>query len=798
MADPHTPFSNGTDPLNQREREILACMAEGLSNQEIAARLVLAGNTVRWYNSQIYSKLGVSNRDEAVQQARALGLLDPTPETLAREGKHNLPEPATDFVGRRREMRELQALIADQRLVTILAAGGMGKTRLSMEIARTQVGAFSDGVYFVPLAPLSAPNDIVTTIADTIGFVFHGQTPPTQQLVSFLKDRAMLLMLDNFEHLMEGAGLISDIIKYTSNIKIIVTSRERLNLQGENVYGLRGLVFPTWETPEDAMEYDAVKLFLQSAKHVRSDFELHPDDRGFLARICRLTAGMPLGIELAAGWVDVLSLEQIAGELQRGIDILETEMRDLPERHRSLRATFEQTWTRLTPDEQAAFARLSVFRGGFTLEAAEAVAGATIRHLRKLAQKSLVQSEANERYSIHELLRQFGEDKWAETEELRVIQGKHAAFFADFMAERDRDMRSKRQIEALKLIEPDFENVRSAWQVVVSHQTWDQLPKFLHSLWFYLDMRNSAQAGATFLEPAVKLLRSISPNITTDLSLGQVLARLSWFTRDVGSFESSAVLGDEAIRILRDLDSPEDLLFALFNRALPEWFQNRPDRVLEFSQEGLALAESIGNKSWAGVFLTWVGAAYVYHDIDLALRFTEEGVVILEEHNDHQGLLHGAVVLSLIKELQHDYEQASFWAERLRLGAQALGNVFLYALPFVVQGRILLAQKDDAGARANLGKGLQLYWDAGYRWFIAFPLTYVVQWLAERKELEKAVEVRAAIDGQLVRFQQADRVARALYDQLKAQMDPDRFAAAWSRGKSRDLGQWVLALLAEL
>jgi hypothetical protein len=507
---------------------------------------------------------------------------------------------------------------------------------------------------------------------------------------------------------------------------------------------------------------------------------------------------MPLGIELAAGWVDVLSLEHIAHEIQQGIDILETDMRDVPERHRSLRATFERTWNRLAEEQQAIFARFSVFRGGFTREAAEAIAGANIRHLHKLAQKSLIQPETNERYHIHELLRQFAGKKLAETDEHTIIQEKHALFFADFMAERDHDMRNKRQIEALKLIDPDFENVRLAWQYIVSRQEWDQVPKFLHSLWFYLDLRARSGSAAELLEPTVKLLQTIPSTETTELTLGRVLARLSWFTNDIGSMEMATTLCDEALRILRRHDSPEDLLWTLRTRALLAWMENHSDLMLKFSQEGLATAQLIGEKAWEGGFLIWLGSARIYTDSELALQLCEEGVALVEACEEHHGLMSGIHALSIIKELQNDYEQAAYWNDRLRLLTQSLGHIFLNARSYVAQGRILLAQKDHAGARTNLGKGLQLYWDAGYGWFIAFPLTYIVQLLAEQRELERAVELRAAIDKQLVGLEQSDAVAQALYHQLKTQMEPACFEEAWSRGVKRDLGNLVHELLADL
>ena len=490
-----TDLHNLTDPLTDRELEILSLLVDGLSNREIAAQLHLAYDTIKFYNSQIYSKLGVNNRKNAIASAETLGLLDTTGDKPQSTSKHNLPESVTEFVGRKQEIHELVQLIEIKRLITILAPGGMGKTRLSLAVAKMQIGLYTDGVFFVPLAPLSTPNDIVTTIAENIAFVFHGENPPAHQLAHFLKDRNMLLVLDNFEHLLDGAGLVSDIIASTANIRIIVTSRERLNLRGENVYSLRGLEFPTWETPADALEYDAVKLFVQSANRARADFELSPGDLNFLARICRLTEGMPLGIELAAGWVDLLSLEKIAAEIQRGLDILETEHRDVPERHRSVLATFNYTWERLEPTQQAIFMKLSVFRGGFTVEAAESIAGANLRQLRKLANKSLIQPLPNDRYNIHELLRQFGAGKLEASGELVAIQATHATFYADFLHQRTPDIKGRRQLEGLNEIEADFDNIRVAWEFAIEQVDYQLLDQMAEALILFCEMRGHRQEG---------------------------------------------------------------------------------------------------------------------------------------------------------------------------------------------------------------------------------------------------------------------------------------------------------------
>ena len=470
-----------------------------------------------------------------------------------------------------------------------------------MEVARTQIGHYADGVYFISLAPLSAAEDIITTIAESIGMIFFGEQSPAQQLIDFLKDRSMLLLLDNFEHLLEGASLVSDIIQRAPRVRVLATSREQLNLRGETIYSLRGLDFPTWETPDDALAYDAVKLFMQSARRVQPDFEIRSDDLDYLARICRLTEGMPLGIELAAGWVDVLSLEQIATEIQHGIDILETEMRDVPERHRSLRATFDRSWGQLDDTEQTIFARLSVFRSGFTLLAAEAVAGASTRHLRTFARKALIQTKGNERFAIHELLRQFGAGKLIDMSELPSILARHASFFTAFMAERKQEMKTTGQLKAIALIDPDFENVRTAWQHIVNQQAWEQFPAFIHSLWYYCEQRSRAQELLDLLELAVSILQTTAPSAETELALGRVLAILGWAYNDLSFSEKGAATGDKAIRILRQHGSPDDLLLALAIRQFTANTLPQLDVALQVAQEGIQVARAVDDPYWEGI-----------------------------------------------------------------------------------------------------------------------------------------------------------------------------------------------------
>lgn len=790
---------NRPDMLTSREQEVLRCLSEGLSNQEIANRLYLAEKTIRWYNTQIYGKLGVGSRQEAVERAQALGLLDIDTDSSIITGKHNLLAQTTPFVGRQRELNELSALLddADNRLITILAPGGMGKTRLALEVARMHIGRYANGVYFVPLTSLNDAGDIVTAIAEIIGFNFFGSDPPVQQLIGFLGDRSVLLVLDNFEHLLDGALLVSELVQAGPGVRVLTTTRERLNLRGETVYALRGMEFPTRETIEDTAHYEALTLFVQSARRVRPDFILQPDNLDYLARICRLTAGMPLGIELAAGWVDVLPLKQITDEIQRGIDILETEMRDVPERQRSVRATFDHTWERLSADEQQAFMRLSVFRGGFTVEAAKVVAEADRHALRKLANKALVQVTSDERYDIHELLRQFAAEKLGALGQQSQMQAKHTAFFADFMIQQQQGIKTDRQLEALNLIGVDFENVRTAWLHTITEQDWATLPKFLYSLWFYVQVRARGQIGIELHEYAVQALHAGPASAETELALGRVLARLGWFYKDIGSIDKAAAVFEKAIDILHQHDSPEDLITALHGQ------QNVSTReqwmiALNATQAGLNAARAIGDRHWEGHILIYAGLLDdVRGEYVSARQYAEEAYAIFKEIGDRWGLMITYITLGRIAMNQKQYDEARYWFRHTQPLAEVFRHVWNLASLHMFYSAIAFEKRDFAAAHVELIKGVSIIWHSGYQWIVPRNLTHFARLFIEQNALERAVEIIGTLDKYPLAFGENDQVVKTLRDQVQAKLEPELFAAAWARGQNKELNVLVHELLAE-
>lgn len=296
---------------------------------------------------------------------------------------HNLPTQPTHFIGREPEISEIVSLLTEKkcRLLTLVGPGGTGKTRLSVEsISQLTDSNFEHGVFYVPLAPLTSADNIVTSIISVLGIVIGDEGTPQEELLKFLSQRNLLLVLDNFEHILDGVDLIADILHVAPHVKILITSRETLNLSMEYIWHVRGMRYPDNDEPDDINQYDALNLFIERALQVRHDFSLG-DEQLAVIHICQLVDGLPLAIELAVSWLKSLSCRDIIEQIEHGVDFLITRNRDVPERHRSIRAVFDHSWKLLSDDERLVFPRLSVFRGGFTFDAAVKIADADLMTL---------------------------------------------------------------------------------------------------------------------------------------------------------------------------------------------------------------------------------------------------------------------------------------------------------------------------------------------------------------------------------------------------------------------------------
>jgi predicted ATPase len=647
-------------------------------------------------------ELGVEPAEETTrlyEQIRNGELKAPAPFPARPPGPpHNLPAPLIPFVGRETELTEIKNRLQDPacRLLTLVGPGGIGKTRLALEAAADQIERFAHGVYFVPLTPLQAAETIVPAVAQALTFSFYGESEPQQQLLDYLCQKTMLLIMDNFDHLLDGVGVVTDILKTAPDITILVTSRAKLNVQGERLYPVAGMDFPDSEIRKDAPQYSAVRLFLQSARWVQPDFEPAADELAEVARICRLVQGMPLGILLAATWMRVLTPAEIATEIEQSLDFLETDWQDVPERQRSLRAVFDHSWHLLTEREREVFQGLSTFRGGFTRQAAREVIGASLRELRALVDKSLLHRTPMGRYEVHELLRQYAAEKLeGSPAAYEAARDRHAAYYAAALQQQEANLKGPQQRAALAEIETESENVRLAWAWAAEQEQVERLEQAMEGLFFFYVWRRRYQEGeaacrlaaenlalaASGDRPALSKVGGVAegsaacPELRRRVEELRALAKiLMWqgsFSWRLGRTDFAAQLLQKSLALLErtELVNQEPVL------GLPK--DTRPGKASILLQMGhiafdsdrceakrlyeqsLALYRAVGDRwgaanalsslSWA----VWSGGAY-----SEAKQLFEESLAIRQLLGDQRGIADSLAGLSFTALFDGEFEEA--------------------------------------------------------------------------------------------------------------------------------------------
>jgi predicted ATPase/uncharacterized protein HemY len=417
---------------------------------------------------------------------------------------NTLPVRGTSFIGRDEELTELATLLNKPKvaLLTLLGHAGVGKTRLALQLAHEQqkLGGFKDGVYFVPLDALGDASLLTSSLLSHFGLTQQGKAEPLDQLTNFIASKNILLVLDNFEHLLDGSSLLSTLLNTCQNLKILVTSRERLHLEEEHLFPLEGLAFPTVDVSfEEARTFDAVTLFRERAQQLQPQFELQ-EQLDAILRICKLVEGLPLGLELAASWVRLMSCTEIADEIQRNLEFLTTTTRNVPERHRSLKAAFEYSWKLLTPKEQEVLRKLSVFVGGFRREAASTFTGATIPLLASLVDKSLLRVLPNGRYDRHPLLYQFTQEKLAEqpSEQFKNREH-HACYYVAFAEHADTHLQGNEQVTWFGRLDEELDNLREALGYLETKDDLSTALRLATALGYFWNTRGYYAEGCSHL-----------------------------------------------------------------------------------------------------------------------------------------------------------------------------------------------------------------------------------------------------------------------------------------------------------
>lgn len=412
---------------------------------------------------------------------------------------HHLPRQFTPFFGRDSERARIGRLLEapETALVTIIGPGGVGKTRLALAAGADQKEHFAHGVHFVPLVGLQHVGQFIPALAELIGFSFSDQPDrpsPREQLLGYLAQRELLLILDNAEHLEGFHEELLTMLQHAPGVKLLVTSRHELALQAAAVIHLHGLPFPPPDTAEPLDSFPAMQLLLDRIRR-RDERVANPESVPALVKICRLVEGYPLALELAAGLVPAESPGQIAGHIIRSLDTLRVGYHDFPERHLSLRALFDHSWNLLSTEEQRILPQLTFFRGGFTVESAHAVSGASEEILRELVGKSLLQIADTGRYSLHNVPRYFLVDRLPTDS---AADAAHAAYFMTLFRAAAEDLRAAGQVEARQRLQLEEDNLHAAWQWTCAAGDRESIAASLPGLFIYWSRRGYAQVGVDF------------------------------------------------------------------------------------------------------------------------------------------------------------------------------------------------------------------------------------------------------------------------------------------------------------
>jgi predicted ATPase/DNA-binding CsgD family transcriptional regulator len=688
-------FSKHTtdESFTARELEILRLMALGLSNREIADKLVVAHETVRWYTKQIYSKLDAHGRVLALIRARELGLLDHVPSASsgdaalrsAAPSKHNLPTPATHFVGRRRETAEVKRLLQTSRLLTLTGAGGTGKTRLALRVVSELLDEFADGVYFVDLAPLSDHTLVAKAVAVAIGVMGSPQEPLPDTLKRALAERELLLLLDNFEQVIEAAPFVSELLAAAPRLKVLVTSREVLRLSGEQGYPVPPLSLPSRNglSIQQIIESEAVALFVQRVQMMLPQFEIDHNSAPAVAQICTRLDGLPLAIELAAARSKLLSPQAMLSRLDSRLTTLTGGLRDAPQRQQTLRGTLDWSYDLLDEGEKMLFARLAVFRGGCSLEAIEflcdeALPSDLMDVLASLVDKSLVQRKETRggelRFVMLETIHEYAHERLEERGEGEAVRDGHSAYFANFMRLREADLKGKRQQCARQAIETDFDNIRQAWYYTVQQAQIVRLDQFLYalnlvayqskqysellSMFTYAvetlvpifgEHRNYGELlvpygqcldGLGQLENAEIQLRRALAIAQTEKDVFGIAQASLWLARvidpSLSKREEAWQLCENSIHTFKELGDDYELANALHYRGYLLWIEQKHHESLELNRQVLEIRRRLGDD---------IGVASSLYNIVGSLYFT----------NPIEAETEGREVLTLFKRLNQPF-----------------------------------------------------------------------------------------------------------------------------------------------
>jgi len=693
--------------------------ALGLTQKELAQRVGCSKVTIEKLESgerrpsgQIaallaeHLEVALEERRAFIQFARRSDHAAPSAVNLAsyrepyQQASHanNLPAQATAFIGREDVLAEVvAALRAPQvRILTLSGPPGIGKTRLSLQVAAHLLQDFSDGVFFVPLASLRDAGLVVSAIAQALEVKEAGAESLLERLQTALKPKHLLLLLDNFEQVVPAGKWVADLLRAAPGLKVLVTSREVLRVYGEYDFPVPAMTMPPAESlaaSTDLAQYEAVSLFAQRAVAVNRAFKLTDENAPVVAEICRRLDGLPLAIELAAAHVRTLSPQAMLSELRNRLALLVAGPQDLPARQQTLRGAIDWSYDLLSGDEQTLFRLLGIFVGGFTMEAAEAIvrypqpvapdagegpsgARSLAGLLQSLQEKSLLKCytpDAGEaRFNMLETIREYALAKLRESGEAQAIRQAHLVYFLALAERAEPELTGPDQLIWLNRLEQEHDNLRAALDASRESSNVEQaglhlrLAGALHRFWF---THGYLQEGRAYLEAALAFVKEDEPSAKLLLSAGD-LARLQ------GEYELARNLTERSLAIRRNLGNKENIAKALNNLGLVLHDQGDIASARPLLEESLSIRRELGDKRGIGMLLNNLGVvAYAQKDYDYARALYEESLAIRRELGNARGISILLGNLALVHKIAGDYEQALSMLREALLIKRDLGDM---------------------------------------------------------------------------------------------------------------------------
>jgi len=720
---------------------------------------------------------------------------------------NNLPVQLTSFIGRSREIGEVRQLLSRERLLTLVGPGGSGKTRLALQVAFEMIEHFPDGVFFVALAPITDPGLVASTIAQPLGITEIVGRSVVDSLKDYLQSKSLLLLLDNFEQVISAAPLIAELLLVSSELKILVTSREGLRISGEHEYPVPPLELPDLtQLPslESLSQYAAVELFIQRAQAVKPDFNITNDTASAVVEICSRLDGLPLAIELAAARIKLLPPPAMLARIEHRLEFLTGGARDLPARQQTLRNAITWSYDLLDENEQQLFRRLSVFVGGCTVDAVEAVAGhdparlSMLDQLGSLLDKSLLQEAGdtnNEpRFVMLETLREFGLEQLEASAEQETIRQRHANFFLALAEQAEASLESAEQVQWMNRMEQEHGNLRAAleWSKTAEGAAETCL-RLAGTLGLFWEARGYFSEGRERLS-AVLLMETAQGRTAARAKLLARAAELAYRQSDYPATTSFAA---ESLAIYREVGDKQGIASALIKLGNAATEVGDYASASGFLEEALAVWRELEDKHGTARALISLGwAALRPGDYHLANVRLEEALAISRELEDTRSIGFELSGLGEVALRQGDYMRAKRLVEESLELRRQLGNKWGIGVSLGILGWVAMRQGDWNRAIARLGESLEVRREIGDKSGSAWCLERLAEVALAQGQAEKAVRLfaagaalRASISSVIDPVDQPE--VESKLSSLRAEIGEERFAATWDEGQALALEQAV-------